>query len=148
MLVHTDKSITGSRAAFHSFTFLFETSLRCMLKFTWFQALTAAFFQTKFHKVFFLRTGLFSEDCFQIMASEAEVTELSEHLTSSSYSTFPGIATCFSLQKSKSAIDQEQLHNSEIISVVNHFRLGKKAGKVGLQCSSEIDASIRKACSS
>lgn len=127
---------------------LFEASLLCMLKFTRFQALAAAFFRIKIHRMLFLRTSLVSQNCFQIMASEIEVTEISEHLTSSSYFTFPGIATCFNIQKSKIAINQKQFHKSETISVINHFSLGKRAGKeVVLHIPSEMDGSISKACS-
>ena len=146
--MHTGKSITRSTVVFQSFTFLFETSLLCLLKFTWFQALAAAFFQIKIHRMLFLRTSLISENCFQVMASKVEVTELSEHLTSSSYFTFPGTATCFNVQKSKIAINQKQFHKSETISVLNHFSLGKRTGKeIGLHCPSEMDSSISKACS-
>lgn len=147
--MRTGKSITRSTVALYSFYFLFETSLLCMLKFTRFQALIASFFQKKIHRMLFLRTSLISENCFQIMSSEVEVTELSEHLTTFSSFTFPGIGTRFNVQKSKIAINQKQFHKSETISVVNHFSMGKKAGKeVDLQCPSEMDGSISKACSS
>jgi len=91
MLMHIDKSITGNTVAFLSFTFLFETSLLCVLKFTWFKALAATFFQVKIHRILFLRTSFISENCFQIMASEVEVTEVSGHVTDFYHNTFKSV---------------------------------------------------------